>query len=99
MDGHTPDAEKAQNDRYYVDTGLGEREVEKSGYVLIERSAGFRSKFGPDEVATSSFSRGSGESRVSGRIVHANGRPLSRGPSDCEDTEQGPMQRKDDLSR
>jgi hypothetical protein len=100
MDGHTGAEEKASKDRYFVSSGgRPEREVGRLEYISTERSAGFKSKFDDDSVATSSFSSGNGESHVAGRIVHANGRALSRGPAADLDTEQGPMQRSDDLSR
>ena len=100
MDGYTDAAEKASSDRYYVSQGgRPEQQVGKAEYVSAENRAGFRSKFGPDEVATSSFSSGTGESSIAGRIVYANGKPLSKGPVDQADTEQGPMQRSDGHER
>lgn len=57
-------------DRYFVTTdGRGEREVDKAEYVATEHAAGFRSHYGPDEVATGSFS-GAG---LRGRVVYSHG--------------------------
>lgn len=39
-------------------TGGAEREVTREEFIRAERSAGFRSKFGPDHPATAGFSNG-----------------------------------------
>lgn len=45
--------------KYYLQLGdRPENEVTKEEYIAMERVAGFRSKFGPDHVATSAFSAG-----------------------------------------
>jgi hypothetical protein len=51
--------------KYYLTFLNGtEKEVTKEEYIRSEQSAGFRSKFGPDEIATSSFSNRT----ISGRV-------------------------------
>jgi len=47
--------------KYFIKSFLNEdyKEVTKEEYVKVERLAGFRSKFGPNEIATAAFS-GSG---------------------------------------
>ena len=45
------------SDRYFISTDDGPwREVMKRDWIRAEQSAGFRSKFGPDSVATAGFS-------------------------------------------
>jgi hypothetical protein len=41
-------------------------EVTKEKYIQVERGAGFRSKFGPNETATAYFSDG----QVEGKVVY-----------------------------
>lgn len=53
--------------KYYLGAiGLPEREVSKEEFIRAEQAAGFRSKFGPHQVATGGFS-GAG---MSGRVVY-----------------------------
>lgn len=57
-------------DRYFLTIGdEPEKEVTKKEYIRAEQSAGFRSKFGPDEVATASFSNS--RQGISGSIEYA----------------------------
>lgn len=45
--------------RYWIQVGENpEQEVSKEDFIKLERQAGFYSKFGPNEVATGSFSNG-----------------------------------------
>ena len=51
--------------RYWVQVGENpEQEVSREDFIKLERSAGFRSKFGPNEVATAGFSTGVLKGRV-----------------------------------
>lgn len=58
--------------KYYLGAiGLPEQEVSKEEFIRAERAAGFRSKFGPHQVATGGFS-GAG---MSGRVVYVPADP------------------------
>lgn len=48
-----------------------EKEVTEREFILAERAAGFRSKFGPDQVATGGFT-GAG---MTGRVVYVPAEP------------------------
>lgn len=53
--------------KYFIEhTLFGEKEVSKEEFIKAERSAGFRSKFGPDNLATGGFSSGD----ISGTIKY-----------------------------
>lgn len=60
--------------RYFVTTDdRGEREVDKAGFVNVERRAGFRNTMGrPDEPGTGGFGCSRpGQPDLSGRIEYA----------------------------
>lgn len=61
----------AVNRRYFLKADWQPEwtEVTKEEYIRAERSAGFRSKFGPDDIATAGFTSSSG---VSGRVEYDN---------------------------
>lgn len=51
--------------KYYISSGVYlEKEVTKEEYIRHERQAGFVSKFGPNEIATSAFQQGPLRGRV-----------------------------------
>lgn len=56
-------------DRYYVNG----KEVSKEDYISAERRNGFHSKFGPNEIATSSFSNS--ETGDHGRVSYGSSSP------------------------
>lgn len=65
--------------RYFVTyRDHAEHEVSKEEYVSAERSSGFRSKFGPDEPATASWS--SSMTGASGRIEYGKSEELPQQP-------------------
>lgn len=53
--------------KYYLSYMDMEKEVTKAEYIQAERSAGFRSKFGDNEIATASFGSAEG---VKGRVEY-----------------------------
>lgn len=51
--------------RYWIRVGENpEQEVTREDFIKLERSAGFFSRFGPDEVATAGFANGALTGRV-----------------------------------
>lgn len=59
--------------KYFIkQPGKPEEEVDKATYCKTEQNCGFRSKFGPGEIATSSFTYGSGPSQTKGRVEYEN---------------------------
>jgi hypothetical protein len=58
-----------QKAQYYLSSeALPEKEVTEQEFIKAERAAGFRSKFGPDHVATGGFT-GAG---MHGRVVYVD---------------------------
>lgn len=60
-----------EEQRYWLKNSWEEEytEVTKEQYIKAERSCGFRSKFGEDQIATAAFSSGS----VKGTTIKPNG--------------------------
>lgn len=61
-----------------------EKEVTEQEFIRAERAAGFRSKFGPDHVATGSFT-GAG---MHGRVVYVDLDPVPEPELDAGDEDQ-----------
>lgn len=59
-------------DRYFIRRSGGDwHEVSEQSFIAVEQSAGFRSKFGPDSVATGGFSSGDKEGYVLDEGTHS----------------------------
>jgi hypothetical protein len=74
-------------DRYFIALGAHgpEREVTRAEFIAAEQAAGFRSKSGPDTVATGGFSDG----RMRGRVVSVpdDGKPADPPPAGLSSTD------------
>lgn len=68
--------------QYFLSTNVHpEREVTEKEFIRAEQAAGFHSKFGPDHVATASFSGGG----MAGRVVYVpmDPTPVAPAPAAC----------------